>query len=159
MFSVNVQLAGELPALIAEHASRLTRHGSQMRGVFDRIAAGTPTDEDADIVVSYAAADGEDGIIGWASVGWWHYEGRSRREIQVFVSEEHRRQGVGFSLVAAVAHGMPISSVPVSVFSPEVLRIAVRLNLTAERFENVEGRWHRAECTDGRNRAAWTDEK
>lgn len=123
-----------------------------MHGVFSRIAEGTPTEQDCDIAVAYAAVIDDDGftLIGWASIGEWDYEGQKRREVQCYVHDDHRRQGVAFSLIAAASHGMPTSTLPIAVFSPEVQRIGLRLRWNVERFIYCEDGWVRVECADGR---------
>ena len=161
MFNVYAMLAGEMPALIAVQASALCWDRSQMYGVFSRLAINQPTEEDCDIVVAYAVVIEDDGmsLIGWASIGTWEYEGETRREVQCYVHGDHRRQGVAFSLIAAASHGMPTSTLPIAVFSPEVLRIGLRLRWNVERFIHCEDGWVRVECADGRECAGRSDEE
>ena len=152
MFNVHSMLAGEMPALIAVQASALCWPRSQMYGVFSRLAISQPTEEDCDIVVAYAVVIDDDGmaLIGWASIGTWEFEGQKRREVQCYVHDDHRRQGVAFSLIAAASHGMPTSTLPIAVFSPEVQRIGLRLRWNVERFIYCEDGWVRVEHVDGR---------
>jgi GNAT superfamily N-acetyltransferase len=160
MFNLYSMLAGEMPALIAVQASSLCWEDSQMQGVFSRIASGRPTQEDCDIAVSYAVVVDDDGmsVIGWASIGSWEYKGEKRREMQAYVRDDHRRQGIGFSLVAAAAHGMPRSTLPVAVFSEECMRIAQRLGWAVERFICCDDGWVRVAAAEGRSSGGGSDE-
>lgn len=158
MISIEVFLAGDVPAQLAGQASSLCHADSEMQTLFHCIASGTPlSDRDAAMVIAlgHDIADGEQTVIGWASVGEWFYEHESRLQVQAYVHPDYRRKGLGFSLIACASHGMPTRK-PVAVFSDECWRVAQRLRWDAEQWRSVDDGWIRVRRPEGGSQGTGT---
>ena len=141
---INYCHASSLPASVAGQCEQLCKPNSEMQGLFNRIASGDgATDSDLDVMVSYCATyphhfeDDVLEVLGWATVSTWN----DRLQLQAFVGEEHRKKGLGFSLIACLTFDMPEVKMPVAVFSDECKRIADRLDLNCEQWERKNNEW------------------
>lgn len=153
MLTIEVFIASGLPAHIAGQAAFLCHEDSEMQSLFNLIASSlTLTDREASMVIAICSdrADGEQSVVGWASVGEWFYGGESRIQVQAYVHPNYRRKGLGFSLIACASHGMPTSK-PVAVFSDECFRVAQRLRWDAEQWRSVDDGWIRVRRPEGRH--------
>ena len=90
------------------------------------------------------------GVVGWASATDWQVGDETRRQIQVFVAQHYRSQGIGFALCACLGKEATRDKGNLCVFSPEALRIAARLGWKATQYTHVDDGWIGVATTDGR---------
>lgn len=137
MLQIATHLPDELWCKTAEKiADRLCRPGSEMQGVFARIAAGEEANCDPGLVFAVASrVEDDDVVIGWASVSYWN----GGPAVQGFVTEEYRRKGLAGALLTAIVCDHEIPMDHASVFSPHLVGPAKRAG-----FQSVT-EWHRVD--------------
>lgn len=145
MLHIHTMPASEVPCFIAEQCRNLCNDGSEMQGVFDRIALLSLREQDHSARISYCwrATDDEDGpeVLGWASVSEWRVGTETRIQAQGFVHEDFRQRGIAIAMCVALTYDLPRERLPVAVFSPEFFRIAQRLKWSATEYTLVEDGW------------------
>lgn len=145
MLNIHTMSASELPCFIAEQCRNLCHDGSEMQGLFDRIALLSLHDSDhaARIAYCWVHGDDDDGptVVAWASVSEWRVGEEVRIQSQGFVAEGYRQRGLATALCICLTHDLPRDALPVAVFSPEFFRIAQRLKWNATEYTLVDDGW------------------
>lgn len=145
MLNIHSMSAAEVPCFIAEQCRNLCNDGSEMQGVFDRIALLSLREQDHSARIAYCwlASLDDDGpeVIGWASVSEWHVGSEARIQAQGYVHQDYRRRGIALALCVALTHDLPRDRLPVAVFSREFFRIAQRLDWNATEYTLVDDGW------------------
>lgn len=160
MISIHSTPADEMPCYIAEQCHEMCRAGSEMQGLFHRVAMLSMQEQDHEAAVAYAYRnDPEDGatVVGWCVVSTWQVGDERRVQAQGFVSPDYRRRGLAGAMAACLTHDLPHESLPVAVFSPEFLAIAKRLGWQATQYRLVEDGWLGVGTADGRDIGTGTD--
>jgi hypothetical protein len=160
MLNIHAMPVIEMPCYIAEQCRGLCNDGSEMQGLFDRVALLSLREQDYAARIAYCwSRDGDDlEVIGWASISEWAVGDEVRIQAQGFVHEDYRQRGIALAMCIALTHDLPRESLPVAVFSPEFFRIAQRLKWNATEYTLVDDGWLGVGSTDGRRIGTGTDE-
>ena len=145
MLNIHTMSAAEVPCYIAEQCRNLCNDGSEMQGVFDRIALLSLREQDHSARIAYCwqGGDDDDGpqVVAWASISEWRVGMDTRIQAQGYVHKDYRQRGLATALCICLTHDLPRSSLPVAVFSPEFFRIAQRLKWSATEYTLVDDGW------------------
>lgn len=162
MLQVTADAAINIHPQVAEQcATRLCHEDSEMQGVFRRISLLSLSERERSWMIAYAWQSSEDEIqhvIGWVSVTEWDVGDETRIQVQGYVDKDFRECGIASALVSCLCHDMPVSKLPVAVFSQEFFSIARRFGWKATRYRYAHDGWLGVETTDGRRIGAGADE-
>jgi len=162
LINIHSTNATEMPCHIAEQCHEMCKPGSEMQGLFHRVAMLSLEDIDYLAVVAYAYLnDPDDGatVVGWCVISTWQVGEEQRVQAQGFVRPDYRRRGLAGAMAACLTHDFPHEEVQIAVFSPEFLSIAKRLGWQATQYRLVEDGWIGVGTADGRDIGTGTDEK
>lgn len=159
MYSIHAMRAADLPEFVAEQCRRLCHDDSEMQCLFGRIASSSVHSHEENWIIAYAWTGGWHGVsvIGWASATDWYVGKETRRQVQMFVADDHRGRGLGTALCVCLGDFATNSTGPVCVFSDEALSIAKRLGWKANQYTSTDDGWIGVSTTDGRNIGTGTD--
>lgn len=147
MLNIKCALALDMPECIARQCALLCWEGSEMQGVFNRIATHSLSMNEMLGKFAYAwytppDVDGYPIVVaGWVSLTGWQVGDRTVRQLQGYVAPRHRRCGIASALCVCLTHDMPKDELPEAVFSEEFFSIARRLRWRCTQYKRIDDGW------------------
>ena len=150
MISIHSQRLADIPPAVAEECAELCHEGSEMEGVFLRLARGqiVPSDEEGFVAYAWAGYAKHGQTVGWVSLTFWIVGNDKRPQVQVYVAVPYRSRSLATALCACL-HDEATRHSLVCVFSDEALSIARRLGWRANQYRSVDDGWIGVGSTHG----------